>query len=106
MNETVMLHFETADGETHDVVAKVGQSVMEAAVLADVPGIEAECGGSCNCATCHVFAPAGFEGPNEQEDEMLDETDTPRAATSRLSCQIDVDAALAGTTFVIPATQS
>jgi len=101
MNDTVTLHFTTTDGETVDVIGKIGQSVMEAAVLADVPGIEAECGGCCNCATCHVFAPAGFEEPNEQEDAMLDDTATPRAATSRLSCQIDVRADIDGATFIV-----
>lgn len=105
MNDTVTLHFRTPDDQIHDVAATLGKSVMEAAVLADVPGIEAECGGSCNCATCHVFAPPQFEGPSEQEDAMLDDTATPRAPTSRLSCQIDVTAELAGTTFVIPDAQ-
>jgi len=105
MNDTVTLHFKTANGEIVDVVGTIGQSLMEAAVMADVPGIEAECGGCCNCATCHVFALDAFEEPNEQEDALLDDTATPRTATSRLSCQIDLSAELDGASFAIPDEQ-
>lgn len=106
MTDTVTLHFTTADGETYSVSGTVGQSVMEAAVMADVPGIDAECGGCCNCATCHVFAPSGLDEPNEQENELLDDTAVPRTATSRLSCQVDITADLDGATFTVPAEQS
>ena len=43
------------DGNTHEVNAYVGESLMEAAVSNNVPGIDADCGGNCACATCHVF---------------------------------------------------
>ncbi|MHC0039869.1 2Fe-2S iron-sulfur cluster-binding protein, partial [Pseudoneobacillus sp. C159] len=49
------LYFQTAEGETIELQAKDGASVMEAAVAANVPGIDAECGGACACATCHVY---------------------------------------------------
>ncbi len=84
-------------GERRMVEVPVGVSVMKAAVNYGVPGIVAECGGSCMCATCHVYVAAAAPLPplTADEDEMLDVTAAERRATSRLSCQLvltdDVD---------------
>ncbi|SDN99117.1 ferredoxin, 2Fe-2S [Klenkia soli] len=83
-----------ADGQTRDVQATPGDSVMETAVRNGVPGIVAECGGSLSCATCHVFVDeedlATLPPVSDMEDEMLYGTAVDREDTSRLSCQIRV----------------
>ena len=80
--------------------AAVGESLMEAARRAGVAGIIAECGGACSCATCHVYlGESWFEkvgGPDPVEEEMLDMVDAIRRPTSRLSCQIRLNAELDG----------
>jgi 2Fe-2S ferredoxin len=82
--------FVQPDGERRVVEVPVGVSVMKAAVNNGVPGIVAECGGSCMCATCHVYVAAAAPLPRltADEDEMLDVTAAERRATSRLSCQL------------------
>jgi 2Fe-2S ferredoxin len=105
MSETIKIQFRSADDTTHDVEATIGKSVMEAAVMANVPGIEAECGGCCSCATCHVFSLTQWGEPDEDEDAMLDETASPRRDQSRLSCQIIVRAEMDGAVFVLPEQQ-
>lgn len=98
-----------ADGTRadHDVVA--GLSVMQVAISQGEDGIVAECGGSLMCATCHVYVDPGFAerfpGPSAEEDELLDCTAAPRLATSRLSCQLIVTAALDGLTVEVPSEQ-
>ncbi len=81
-----------SQGETFEVEAEVGQTVMQAAIFNNIEGIEAECGGSCSCATCHVYVAeadqALFPVPDELEDELLEGVATERKATSRLSCQL------------------
>ncbi|MGI9385540.1 MAG: 2Fe-2S iron-sulfur cluster-binding protein [Methyloligellaceae bacterium] len=96
------------DGTEHSVEAEVGMTVMEAAVKNMVPGIEAECGGACACATCHVYvepdwrAPTGE--PEEMEEDMLDFAFDVRES-SRLSCQIKVTDALDGLVVRVPEKQ-
>ena len=51
----VKITFVDHAGQSRTVEAEVGSTVMEAAIRNDVPGIEAECGGACACATCHVY---------------------------------------------------
>ena len=96
------------DGTPHEVQAQSGGSVMEAAVDNDVPGIVAECGGGCSCATCHVMVePGWFEkvgAPDDIEADML-EFVTARSETSRLSCQIEVTEELDGLTVNVPESQ-
>ena len=100
--------FVQANGNRSTVDVKEGQSVMRAAIDNNIPGIIAECGGSCSCATCHVYvddADMGRMGTvAADEAEMLDGVAAERKASSRLSCQIEVSAAMDGITIHIPAT--
>ena len=79
-------------GKEHVVEAPNGQTVMEAAVKHAVPGIDADCGGACACATCHVIIREGFDSLEEPDDNELDHLDTAWGASvlSRLSCQTKV----------------
>lgn len=80
------------DGSERVVDGAAGDSVMSTAVRNGVRGIVGQCGGSLSCATCHVYLAADdrqyFDGPGEDEDEMLDCTASDREDTSRLSCQL------------------
>jgi len=81
----------TRNGEIRTLEAQTNQSVMEALRDNGVDEIEALCGGSCACATCHVFVSEPFLGKlapmAEAENDLLDASDSRRAG-SRLSCQI------------------
>jgi 2Fe-2S ferredoxin len=96
------------NGTAHPVEVKPGQSLMEGAVRNGVPGIEAECGGACSCATCHVYVdPAWFErtgARTKMEQSMLDYANEVQAF-SRLACQIKVDQALDGLVVSMPQSQ-
>jgi 2Fe-2S ferredoxin len=94
---------------THRTVEAVpDKSVMEAAVDNSIPGIDADCGGACACATCHVHVDPAFMGlvgqPGEIEESMLAFADG-RVPNSRLSCQIKVSAALEGLVVTTPENQ-
>jgi 2Fe-2S ferredoxin len=95
-------------GQTQTVDAELGSTVMEAAIRSGIPGIEAECGGACSCATCHVYVDeawaAAVGGPSPMEEDMLDFAFDVRP-TSRLSCQIKVTAALDGLVVHVPERQ-
>ena len=96
------------DGTSQIVQATAGQTVMEAAKLENVAGIEAECGGACACATCHVYIADDWRektgSPSEMEEDMLDFAFDVRAE-SRLCCQIKVTDELAGLIVQVPAKQ-
>lgn len=96
------------DGREHAIEIEDGVSVMRGAVDNGVPGIDADCGGMCACATCHVhIAPDWFArtgGPGTQEDELL-ELAPERDGTSRLSCQIAMTPALDGLVVRLPISQ-
>ncbi len=96
------------DGTSQVVDATPGVTVMEAAKLNHIPGIEAECGGACACATCHVYVDAAWKdktgGPQEMEEDMLDFAFDVRDE-SRLSCQIKVTDDLDGLILRVPAKQ-
>ncbi len=81
----------TSSGEKHEIEAANGTTVMENAVKNSVPGIEAECGGVCACATCHVYVDeawlAKLKTADDEEDRMLDEAYQVQE-NSRLSCQL------------------
>ncbi len=96
------------DGTRHEVDAQNGMSVMEAAVKNMVPGIDADCGGACACATCHVYVEPEWQEQSgkrsEMEEDMLDFAFDVRD-NSRLSCQIKVSDALDGLTVRVPEKQ-
>jgi 2Fe-2S ferredoxin len=96
------------DGKRHEVQATTGLSLMRAAVDNDVPGIDADCGGACACATCHVFVDAAWADRmppvSATEEEMLNFT-AERREGSRLSCQIPITDALDGLTVSMPEGQ-
>ncbi|MDX2258162.1 MAG: 2Fe-2S iron-sulfur cluster-binding protein [Hyphomicrobiaceae bacterium] len=96
------------DGSSRTVDATPGMTVMEAAKTNDIAGIEAECGGACACATCHVYIDAAWREavgkPSAMEEDMLDFAFDVREE-SRLSCQIKVTAALDGLKVAVPAKQ-
>ena len=104
----VEINFIDHTGERHQVQATVGMTVMEAAVQNRVPGIDAECGGACACATCHVYIEPDWQeavGPAERmEEDMLDFAFDVRP-NSRLSCQIKVTEALNGLVLHTPERQ-
>ncbi len=100
--------FIDSSGKSHEVEAEVGATVMETAVRNAVPEIEAECGGACACATCHVYVdPEWIERtgkPEPMEEDMLDFAFEVQP-TSRLSCQIKVKPALDGLIVRTPSRQ-
>lgn len=104
----VKITFIQPDGTQQTVDATTGMTVMEAARLSQVPGIEAECGGACACATCHVYVDELWTGKagkaQSMEEDMLDFAFDVRPE-SRLSCQIKVTDALDGLVLRVPAKQ-
>jgi 2Fe-2S ferredoxin len=96
-------------GEQSTVDVPVGDSVMEGAVQNGIDGIIAECGGSCMCATCHVYVEERFlhllDAPDETELSMLESTASERKDNSRLSCQIRVTLKLDGLVVHTPPAQ-
>ena len=97
------------DGTRFDVEAENGSTVMENAIRNAVPGIEAECGGACACATCHVYIDDAWRekvgGPSPMEEDMLDFGYEVRES-SRLSCQIKVTEELDGLVVRVPERQA
>jgi 2Fe-2S ferredoxin len=102
------VNFVQADGTTSEVEAVSGDSVMETAIDNDIPGIVAECGGACSCATCHVYVDEGWldrlPAPDSLEDGMLDCV-IDRKPNSRLSCQLRVSNEIDGITVRVPESQ-
>jgi ferredoxin, 2Fe-2S len=101
--------FTGSDGTRYEIEAENGSTVMEAAIRNGVPGIEAECGGACACATCHVYVDEAWQdrtgSPDPMEEDMLDFAYDLRA-TSRLSCQIKVTDELDGLLIGVPEKQA
>jgi 2Fe-2S ferredoxin len=100
--------FIEAAGQTYVAEAEVGSTVMETAILNGVPGIVAECGGACTCATCHCYVDEAWSEivgpPSMMEEDMLDFAWEVKP-TSRLSCQIKVKDALDGLIVHVPSRQ-
>ena len=96
------------DGTARTVEAEAGSTVMETAIRNGVPGIVAECGGACTCATCHVYVDEEWRAatgePQPMEEDMLDFASDVRP-NSRLSCQIRVKPELDGLVVRTPARQ-
>ncbi len=96
------------DGTQHVVEIEEGKSLMQTAVDNLVPGIDADCGGSCACGTCHVIVADDWinktGAANEDEAQMLDMT-PERAETSRLACQIPATQEMDGLVVHLPEFQ-
>ena len=97
------------DGKEHPVEVRNGLTVMEGAIKNNVPGIDADCGGACACATCHVYVDEAWRekvgAPTPMEEDMLDFGFDVRP-NSRLSCQIKVSDDLDGLTVSTPERQA
>ncbi|MGK5114604.1 2Fe-2S iron-sulfur cluster-binding protein [Geodermatophilus sp. CPCC 205506] len=104
----IKITYLSSDGVEHQVEVEPGMSLMEVAVLQEVDGIVAECGGGCSCATCHVYLDDGwkeaFDEPAEEESSLLEFLDEVKP-TSRLSCQLLLRPDHDGLCVRTPATQ-
>ena len=96
------------DGTEHVAEVKPGLSVMEGAIRNRIPGIDADCGGACACATCHVYVDEAWRDKTGEasamEESMLDFAENVQP-NSRLSCQIRVSDALDGLVVRMPESQ-
>ena len=96
------------EGTERVIEARNGETVMEAAVKNSIPGIDADCGGACACATCHVYVDPSFMDKvgeqQEMEQSMLDFAENVQE-NSRLSCQITVSDDLEGLRVTTPESQ-
>lgn len=98
------LHVTDRSGKKHDIDGKVGQTLME--ILRDHNlDIEAICGGCCSCATCHILVDDAWAGKlparSADEQELVEETESYKAANSRLSCQVKLTDALDGISLTV-----
>ena len=97
------------EGSSRTIEVENGLSVMEGAIQKDIPGIDADCGGSMACATCHVYVEEKwFEKMPKAEDaevDMIDMAFEPKK-NSRLSCQIIVSDELDGLEVTTPEKQT
>src|SRR5262249_30271325 len=102
MPEVTYIEF---NGTPHQVEVPVGTTLMRGAVDNNIPGIDADCGGECACATCHVYVDAawldrtGLPEPGSQEETMLSFAAAAQP-NSRLTCQIRMREELAGIVIV------
>lgn len=106
----IELHFfEHGQTRPRRVLAKPGQSLMQAALAGDIDGVAADCGGTLTCATCHVMVrePWLSQLPPMKSDEegMLDFAAVTRQPNSRLSCQIQLTESLSGMEIDLPSSQ-
>ena len=96
------------NGKSHEIEVSNELSVMEGALQNNIPGIDADCGGSCACATCHVYVDEKWfdKLPKKEsaEEDMLDMAYEPKK-NSRLSCQITVEDSLDGLVVKMPLRQ-
>ncbi len=103
-----LVKFITHDETEHEVHVTAGTTVMHAALDNGVPGILADCGGACSCATCHCYVDENWVekvgSADEVEAQMLDFVMEPQP-NSRLSCQIEVSDELDGLVVRLPASQ-
>ena len=103
------INFIDFGGTARAVDGNPGSTVMEVAIKNGIPGIEAECGGACACATCHVYVDEAWQQlvgpPTAMEEDMLDFAYDVRP-NSRLSCQIKVTDALDGVVLRTPERQA
>lgn len=96
-------------GVRADIDANAGSTVMQNALERGIAGINGDCGGACQCCTCHVYVDdawlAKLPPMDEMEDAMLDSTAEPRRANSRLSCMLTMSPELDGLVVNLPASQ-
>ena len=96
------------DGKSHTIDIQNGLTVMEGAIQNNIPGIDADCGGSMACATCHVYVKEEWfnklSKKEDGEEDMLDMAFEPKK-NSRLSCQLVVSDELDGLVVSIPSKQ-
>lgn len=95
-------------GKEHHLDPPTGASLMQAAVDAMVPGILADCGGSCSCATCHCYVDDAWAArlpPAESAERDMLECALDPQANSRLSCQIRLTAQCDGLVVRLPKSQ-
>ena len=96
------------NGKSHTLDVENGLSVMEGAIQNNIPGIDADCGGSMACATCHVYVKEDWFNKLPEkavgEDDMLDQAYEPNSS-SRLSCQLTVSNELDGLIVHLPEKQ-
>lgn len=96
------------NGTEHTVTGEVGQSIMQAALNAMVPGIQGDCGGACSCATCHAFVEENWISVlpkmEDMEADMLDFA-SERQDNSRLTCQLTLDESMDGMVLRLPESQ-
>ena len=96
------------NGKSHEIEVANGLTVMEGAVQNNIPGIDADCGGSCACATCHVYVDEKWfiklPEKDSSEEDMLDMAYEPKKF-SRLSCQLTVTNELDGLVVKMPLKQ-
>jgi 2Fe-2S ferredoxin len=101
--------FIKSDGVPLVINAKEGVTLMQAGIDGGINGIVAECGGCCQCATCHVYVASDWQDRlapvTESEEAMLDNTVCERRPESRLSCEIKVTPELDGLVVRLPARQ-
>ncbi|MEL7299083.1 MAG: 2Fe-2S iron-sulfur cluster-binding protein [Pseudomonadota bacterium] len=101
--------FVAHDGATHHVEASAGETLMEAARNNNVPGIEADCGGACACATCHAYISESWAekmpAMDPLEEDMLDFAQAQIPGRSRLSCQIKITDEMDGLVVDLPESQ-
>jgi 2Fe-2S ferredoxin len=96
------------NGKEHAVEVPAGWTVMEGAVKNRIPGIDADCGGACACATCHVYVDAAWKDkipPRQDMEESMLDFALDLKPESRLSCQIKVKPELDGLTVRMPRSQ-
>lgn len=100
--------FIAPDGSQRVLDGAIGQTVMQLATSQGIPEIEADCGGACACATCHVIVDAGWVDrlpeKGTMEADMLDFA-SGQTPTSRLSCQLTITEDFDGLVLHLPAQQ-
>ena len=100
--------YKEKDGNSKTIEVENGLSVMEGAIQNNIPGIDADCGGSCACATCHVYVDekwySKLSKKESAEEDMLDMAFEPNKF-SRLTCQITVTDELDGLVVKMPSKQ-
>ena len=104
----VQITYVEHDGTEHVVDSQTGVSLMQAAIDNLVPGIDADCGGECSCATCHVMVNENWlekVGPPEEMEESMLDLNPERQENSRLSCQVEVSEELDGLRVTMPEFQ-